>query len=126
MCHGTVALDHSTRRPILAAVSKAVLLRTATPSRFIREPEVVSRTGLSPTAIDKLEEVGEFPRRVPIAERAVAWVEAEIEAWQRDRIAARDDAARSAQLKLLRSPPPARQRLQHAREAADEEAGAPV
>ena len=80
--------------------------------RFIREPELKARTSLTSSVIDKLEEAGEFPRRVPISDRVVAWVEAEVDAWQRDRIAARDDVARSTQLKLLRSPPPARRRLQ--------------
>jgi prophage regulatory protein len=93
--------------------------------RFIREPELKARTSLTSSVIDKLEEAGEFPRRVPISDRMVAWVEAEIEAWQRNRIAARDDAARSEQLKLLRSPSPARQRLQarRTREHVSEAAG---
>jgi prophage regulatory protein len=101
-------------------MSKAELLRTASPIRFIREPELLVRTGLSATAIDLLEAAGEFPRRVPVSAHVVAWVEAEIEAWQRDRIAARDDMARSAKLKLLRSPPPARQRMQARREREHE------
>jgi prophage regulatory protein len=95
--------------------------------RFIREPELKARTSLTSSVIDKLEEAGEFPRRVPISDRVVAWVEAEIDAWQRGRIAARDDMARSAELKLLRSPPPARQRLQAQREREHEpEAAGPV
>jgi prophage regulatory protein len=98
---------------------------TPTPAiRFIREPELKARTSLTSSVIDKLEEAGEFPRRVPISDRVVAWVEAEIDAWQRGRIAARDDTARSEQLKLLRSPSPARQRLQARYERGHEPEGA--
>jgi prophage regulatory protein len=88
--------------------------------RFIREPELKSRTSLTSTVIDKLEQAGVFPRRVPISDRVVAWVEEEVAIWQRDRIAARDDVARSTELKLLRAPSPARRRLQDQRKRVPE------
>jgi prophage regulatory protein len=83
-------------------VSKAELLRTGSPIRFIREPELLSRTGLSATAIDILEARGEFPRRIPLGTKAVAWIETEVIEWQRQRIAMRDDAAAEEQARRRR------------------------
>jgi prophage regulatory protein len=83
-------------------MSKADLLRTAAPTRFIREPELLARTGLSATAIDILEERGDFPRRVPLGARAIAWIESEVVAWQQRRIALRDDAATDAEARRKR------------------------
>jgi prophage regulatory protein len=64
-----------------------------TPTALLRKPEVARRTGLSPNRIDELEKVGRFPRRVPLSDRAVAWVESEIEGFIRGRIDARDSVA---------------------------------
>lgn len=72
--------------------------RSRTPSKsqrsgisFIRRPTVRQRTGLSDSQCDVLEDRGEFPRRVLLSERAVGWVEAEVDRWCADRVAARDD-----------------------------------
>jgi predicted DNA-binding transcriptional regulator AlpA len=46
---------------------------------------------LSDSQRDVLEAKGEFPQRVQLSERAVGWVEAEIDDWCAARIAARDD-----------------------------------
>jgi prophage regulatory protein len=48
--------------------------------RLIRKPEVCAITGLSPSEIDRRERAGNFPRRIKISERAVAWKSDEIEA----------------------------------------------
>jgi prophage regulatory protein len=77
-------------------MSSAELLHTAAPIKFLREPEVLDRTGLSATAIDLLEARGEFPRRIPLGARAVGWIEVEVVEWQRQRIALRDDVAARA------------------------------
>lgn len=58
--------------------------------RFIRRAEVVRRTGISDSERQLLARRGEFPRQVQISPRCVAWVEEEIDAWCRGRIAARD------------------------------------
>jgi prophage regulatory protein len=58
--------------------------------RFIRRAEVIRRTGISDSERQILARRGEFPRQVQISPRCVAWVEDEIDAWCRDRIAARD------------------------------------
>jgi prophage regulatory protein len=80
-------------------------LRTVTHIRFLREPELLARTGLSPSSVDSLEARGEFPLRVPIGEHAVGWVESEIEAWQRGRIALRDDPSSEQQARRKRRVP---------------------
>lgn len=64
---------------------------TANPNPvLLRRPEVERRTGLRSTRLDELESRGEFPKRVKISARAVGWVEAEISAFIRSRIEARD------------------------------------
>lgn len=55
-------------------------------SRLLRMPEVLARTGLSRS---KLYATTDFPRPVKIGERAVAWVEDEIQEWIDARIAER-------------------------------------
>ena len=64
--------------------------------RFIRLPEVMSRTGYGRTSIYRKMEDGSFPKSVKLGNpledpnefdsRAVAWVEDEINHWIEDRI----------------------------------------
>ena len=62
--------------------------RTANPPiRFLRLPEVQARTGLSRSTIYVRVEQGTFPRPVSLGSRAVGWIEAEVEAWMRQRVA---------------------------------------
>ena len=68
--------------------------------RFIRLPEVLSRTGYGRTSIYRKMEEGSFPRSVklggPLEDsnafdcRAVAWIEDEVEQWIEYRIEERD------------------------------------
>ena len=68
--------------------------------RFIRLPEVLSRTGYGRTSIYRKMEDGSFPRSVklggPLEDhnafdfRAVAWIEDEVEQWIESRIEERD------------------------------------
>ena len=44
----------------------------------------------------RLERDGKFPKRVPIGEARVGWVESEIADWQQQRIRARDANAKAA------------------------------
>ncbi len=62
--------------------------RTNPPIRFLRLPEVVSRTGLSRSTLKVLMREGSFPLPIRLGARAVGWIEAEVEAWMRERIAA--------------------------------------
>ena len=70
--------------------------------RFIRLPEVLSRTGFGRTSIYRKMEEGSFPRSVKLGgpledpnafdSRAIAWIEEEIEKWVEDRIEDRDSS----------------------------------
>ena len=61
--------------------------------RFLRLPEVLARTGLSRSTIYVRLDQGRFPRPVSLGARAVGWIEAEVDEWIRERIAAsRSDA----------------------------------
>ena len=67
--------------------------RTNPPTRFLRRPEVTARTGLSRSTIKVRMREGCFPRPVLLGGRAVGWIEAEVDAWIRERIAeSRGDA----------------------------------
>ena len=68
--------------------------------RFIRLPEVLSRTGYGRTSIYRKMEDGSFPRSVKLGgpledpeafdSRAVAWIEYEIDQWIESRIEEQD------------------------------------
>jgi len=60
---------------------------------ILRLPDVKQKTGQSRSTIYDKVQRGEFPAPVKIGERAVGWVEAEVDAWVRDRIKARDRVA---------------------------------
>lgn len=50
-------------------------------------------TSLSRTAINRWRDLGKFPKAVPLGDKRVAFVRAEVEQWVRDRIAQRSEAA---------------------------------
>jgi prophage regulatory protein len=52
---------------------------------IIRNPEVARRTGISDSQRWRLEQKGEFPRRVKLGTMAVGWFEEEIDEWLRTR-----------------------------------------
>ena len=74
--------------------------------RFIRLPEVLSRTGYGRTSIYRKMEEGTFPRSVKLGgppidpnvfdSRAVAWIEGEVEQWIESRIDERDSVSTDA------------------------------
>ena len=55
--------------------------------RIIRLPIVEERTGLSRSSIYSGIAAGTFPAQIPLGPRAVAWDEAEVDAWIEARIA---------------------------------------
>lgn len=60
---------------------------------IIRIGDVRKVTGLSkPTLYRKIAK-NEFPKPVPLGENSVGWLEEEVAAWQKARIAARDEVA---------------------------------
>lgn len=61
---------------------------------ILRLPAVKEKTGQSRSTIyDKIKHK-KFPAPVKIGERAVGWIEAEVEAWLKARMEARDGGAR--------------------------------
>jgi prophage regulatory protein len=56
--------------------------------KFIRLPEVKNKTGLSRSSIYLRMSNGEFPRSISLGSRAIAWLDADIEQWLDERIAA--------------------------------------
>ncbi|MCY4645352.1 MAG: AlpA family transcriptional regulator [Gammaproteobacteria bacterium] len=57
------------------------------PIRLLRMSQVQDRTGLSRSTIRRWVARGLFPRPVKLGENVVGWIEAEIDAWIRERIA---------------------------------------
>lgn len=58
--------------------------------RTITKKELRQLVGYTPQHILRLENKGEFPRRIRLGENRVAWLLIEVEEWLRRRIAARD------------------------------------
>ena len=56
------------------------------PSKLLRRKQVESTTGLNRTTIYEGMAKGSFPRPIKIGERAVAWLESDIENWITNRI----------------------------------------
>ena len=55
--------------------------------QVLRLPQVCKVTGLCRSMIYQLETQERFPRRIKIANRAVGWVEGEVQEWLAHRIA---------------------------------------
>lgn len=67
--------------------------KNATSLRFIRVREAIKKTGLSKSSIYDLMAQGKFPHTVRLGGRSVAFIEAEVDAWMAERVAARSIAA---------------------------------
>ena len=61
-------------------------------NRFMRLPEVESKTGLSRSTIYLRIKEGQFPAPVNLGSRAVGWMFSEVEEWLEQRIIARRQA----------------------------------
>lgn len=57
--------------------------------RVIRLPEVIRKTGLSRTTIYMMSRDQLFPEAVSLGGKAMGWIEAEINQWIKQRMAAR-------------------------------------
>ncbi len=57
--------------------------------RFLKLKEVMEKTALSRSAIYRIMNDGEFPKSISLGDRAVAWVESEVELWMEDCLAVR-------------------------------------
>jgi prophage regulatory protein len=49
--------------------------------RMLRLPDVIRKTALSRSQIYRLVGLGDFPRQIPLGERAAAWIEQEVDQW---------------------------------------------
>lgn len=61
--------------------------------RIIRLSEVLASTGLARSTVYKYVADGSFPKPVSLGDRAVGWVESEVQDWVLARIEERDQAA---------------------------------
>jgi prophage regulatory protein len=61
--------------------------------RILRLPEVCQVTGLKRAMIYRLQQRNSFPQSVKITDHAVGWIDAEVQAWLEQRIAARRGGA---------------------------------
>lgn len=53
---------------------------------MLRVDDVVQRTGLSKSQILRMVTASAFPKPIKLSQRAVAWIDEEIETWLRERI----------------------------------------
>lgn len=56
------------------------------PATILRFPQVIARTGLRRPTIYLHMKKGTFPRPISLGERAVGWLESDIEKWIQGRI----------------------------------------
>ncbi len=66
---------------------------------LIRLSEVKEYTGLGRSSIYKYMNDGLFPKSVSLGDRAIAWVDTEIEEWVQNKIDLRDECELSASVK---------------------------
>jgi len=56
------------------------------PESFIRLKKVEDRTGLKKSMVYDLMSKHEFPKSIKIGDRAVAWIESEVDQWIQNKI----------------------------------------
>lgn len=63
--------------------ARAAAVATIPPDlpRILRRPQVEVMTGLKKTALYDLMKAGEFPRTIPLGNRARGWLAGEVAAW---------------------------------------------
>ena len=71
-------------RPMTRAMEQSM----DAPARVLRLPRVQARTGLARSTIYVRVADGSFPQPIRLGARAVGWIESEVDAWIRERIAA--------------------------------------
>ncbi|EKA7413593.1 AlpA family transcriptional regulator [Vibrio parahaemolyticus] len=54
------------------------------PMRFLKLKEVMQKTALSRSAIYRKMNDGEFPKSISLGDRAVDWVEGEVDEWMEE------------------------------------------
>jgi prophage regulatory protein len=51
------------------------------PQKYLRQPEVLARVGVSWMSLRRWEKKGLFPKRRKLGPRLVGWLESEIDEW---------------------------------------------
>ncbi|HAT8501319.1 TPA: AlpA family phage regulatory protein [Vibrio vulnificus] len=59
------------------------------PMRFLKLKEVMEKTALSRSAIYRKMNEDQFPQSISLGDRAVAWVESEVDEWMEECLALR-------------------------------------
>jgi prophage regulatory protein len=59
---------------------------------ILRLPAVIHRTGISRSTIYLMMSKGEFPEAISLGERAVGWVESQIDQWLDEKITASQES----------------------------------
>lgn len=77
----------------IMAAHNQVALADIAELRILRRKQVEARTGLSRSTIYDGVNAGTFPKPINLGRQSVGWVEAEIEQWIRERIAASRNAS---------------------------------
>ncbi|WP_081280879.1 helix-turn-helix transcriptional regulator [Stenotrophomonas maltophilia] len=54
---------------------------TSRGERFLRKPDVLSRTGISRSHLYRLMNQGRFPVSIPLSPRVTVWLESDVDAW---------------------------------------------
>ena len=62
---------------------------------LLRLPEVMAATGLPRSSIDAKERAGDFPARVKLGLRAIAWRKADVDRWIAQRVVGGPTAIRT-------------------------------
>lgn len=75
--------------------------------RIIRLREVIDSTGLARSTVYKYIAEGTFPKPVALGDRAVGWVQSEVQDWIMARIEQRDEAESHNDLRVSTLPPAA-------------------
>jgi len=76
-------------RHMLGSSKNISATTTATPrpsecgrvERFLRKPDVLSRTGISRSHLYWLMDRSRFPRSIPLSPRVTVWLESDVDAW---------------------------------------------
>ena len=78
--------DSSPRERRGREMTRTMVQEMEVPIRIVRLPAVQARTGLGRSTIYDWSAQGRFPRAVRLSERAVRWIESEVEEWMDERI----------------------------------------
>ena len=60
---------------------------SAPPLQILRLQQVCRMTGLCRSLVYQLEAENQFPKRIRLTERAVGWIEGEVQGWLAERVA---------------------------------------